>query len=456
MKYVFYDTETTGTATAFDHILQFAAVLTNEDLQELDRYEVRSRLDAHVIAHPGALLTNRISVERLLDPSLPSNYEMVCQIRKQLTEWSPAIFIGYNSLKFDEEILRQAFFKALHPPYLTAKFGNGRADAMTLVKIATAFVPECLAIPCNEGGNQVFKLDQVAPANGFNHENAHDALGDVLATIHLARCVKERAPECWKRFLQFSRKAAVAEFIETEAAFLLTEFYWKPKAYHYPVAYVATDPESANVKVCLDVRNDPLWLATLTDSQLVAFANKSPKPLRSVRTNSSPLIANLDDVPADALHGFSTELLRARAEQLRADGELQLRLMETFGNIKTAYEESDHWEEKMDIFHAVAWPERGPIVESFSDDRLRHFGRRLLHAHCREALSPEICAEIDNLIAGRLLDELPPKDKWTSIPMALAAAAAMLEGATEEDAQLLSGYTAYLSIRLAELQAVAA
>jgi exodeoxyribonuclease-1 len=41
MQYVFYDTETTGTDTTFDQILQFAGILTDVDLNELDRFETR-------------------------------------------------------------------------------------------------------------------------------------------------------------------------------------------------------------------------------------------------------------------------------------------------------------------------------------------------------------------------------------------------------------------------------
>ena len=44
MSFIFYDTETTGTHSAFDQILQFAAVRTDDDLQEIERFEVRSRL----------------------------------------------------------------------------------------------------------------------------------------------------------------------------------------------------------------------------------------------------------------------------------------------------------------------------------------------------------------------------------------------------------------------------
>jgi exodeoxyribonuclease-1 len=72
MRFVFYDTETTGTNTSFDQILQFAAIYTDEDFNELDRLEVRSRLLPYIVAAPGALLINGVSVERLHDPNLPS------------------------------------------------------------------------------------------------------------------------------------------------------------------------------------------------------------------------------------------------------------------------------------------------------------------------------------------------------------------------------------------------
>ncbi len=55
MSFVFYDTETTGTDTWFDQILQFAAIKTDADLNELDRFEIRCRLLPHVVPSPGAM-----------------------------------------------------------------------------------------------------------------------------------------------------------------------------------------------------------------------------------------------------------------------------------------------------------------------------------------------------------------------------------------------------------------
>lgn len=38
---------------------------------------------------------------------------MMKDIRAKLLAWSPWILVGYNSIRFDEEMLRQGFFQAL-------------------------------------------------------------------------------------------------------------------------------------------------------------------------------------------------------------------------------------------------------------------------------------------------------------------------------------------------------
>ena len=101
MNYVFYDTETTGLETAFDQILQFAAIKTDDDLNELGRFDIRCRLMPHIVPSPGALRVTGVTPEMLTNPNLPSHYEATRQIRAKLKEWSPAVFIGYNSIAFD-------------------------------------------------------------------------------------------------------------------------------------------------------------------------------------------------------------------------------------------------------------------------------------------------------------------------------------------------------------------
>jgi exodeoxyribonuclease-1 len=101
-SFVFYDTETTGPDTVFDQILQFAAIRTDEELRELDRFNIRCRLLPHVVPAVGALHATRVSPKLLIDSALPTHYDAARQIARKLRDWSPSTMLGYNSISFDE------------------------------------------------------------------------------------------------------------------------------------------------------------------------------------------------------------------------------------------------------------------------------------------------------------------------------------------------------------------
>ena len=101
-RYVIYDFETTGRNSNWDQIIQVGAILVDDKLTELDRLEMRSSLKPGLIPEPGALLVNNTSPEMLAKSNL-SHYSMIKELSKKLSEWSPAIFMGYNSIDFDEE-----------------------------------------------------------------------------------------------------------------------------------------------------------------------------------------------------------------------------------------------------------------------------------------------------------------------------------------------------------------
>ncbi len=62
-----------------------------------------------------ALHITGVSVENLLDESLPSHYEMMRMIKSKCEEWSPSIFIGWNSMRFDVNV------SGVRPCYLLAR-----------------------------------------------------------------------------------------------------------------------------------------------------------------------------------------------------------------------------------------------------------------------------------------------------------------------------------------------
>jgi exodeoxyribonuclease-1 len=459
MSFVFYDTETTGTDTWFDQILQFAAIKTDADLNEIERFEIRCRLRPHIVPSPGAMRVTGVRASQLTDVAYASHYEMMRAIRAKLLEWSPATFIGYNSLDFDEPLLRQAFYQTLHSPYLTNMDGNTRSDAMRMVHACNVFAPNCLSIPLGDKGRPVFKLDRLAPANGFNHENAHDALADVEATIFMCRLVQERAPDVWSSFMRFTRKPAVVDYITAEPVFCLSEIYFG-RTSSYLVTAIGQNPENGNDWYLYDLAIPPETLAAMTEAQLERRFAVSPKPIRTLRSNGVPIIFPGDEAPASCK---AAELglgeLERRAEVLRADDAFRRRLMSAYAAGREPYPESAHVEQQiysgffdaeqhvMDAFHEAPWTERATIVERFRDERLKAIGRRLMHAERPDLMDAVLRAEHDSEVAYRLAGE-SGGTPWLAIPKALADLDEMLAAAAEPEATLLAEHREFLVTRL--------
>jgi exodeoxyribonuclease-1 len=296
MSLVFYDTETTGTETFFDQILQFAAIRTDADLNEIDRFEIRCRLLPHVVPAPGAMRVTGTTAAQLSNPMFPSHYEMVRAIRERLLSWSPSLFVGWNSIEFDEELIRQALYKTLHNPYLTNRDGNSRSDVMRIAQARSLFAPRALAFPKGDKSQAIFKLDKIAPANGFNRARAHDAMGDVEASVFLSRLLMEKAPDVWSTFMRFSTKAAVADYITDEPVFCMSDFYFG-KPYSWMVTSIGQNQDNSNEWYMYDLNISPDSLRSLSKAQLIARLGQSPKPVRRLKSNAAPMLFAADEAP---------------------------------------------------------------------------------------------------------------------------------------------------------------
>lgn len=183
--YLFYDIETTGRNPCFDQILQFAAIRTDLELNELERHEINIKLNPDVIPDPEALLVHQIPLADLLQ----GREEMAAvKIIHDLVNTPGTLSGGYNTLNFDDEFLRFSFYRNLLPPYRHQYANNcGRFDLYPLTMLFCLFKPECLQWPELEGKRSL-KLEQLNLANQLaSGGNAHNALFDVEVTLALAR-----------------------------------------------------------------------------------------------------------------------------------------------------------------------------------------------------------------------------------------------------------------------------
>ena len=210
-RFVFYDLETTGLNPAFDQIVQLAAIRTGPAFSEAepdaDVHNLRVRRARHIVPSPVAMLTTRLSSADLESgtPFLQAMREAHGLFRGS----APATFIGYNNLRFDDEVLRHNFFQALLTPFATQIGGSTRADLMRIAQAVSVVAPEAIIPPINDEGRRSFRLGPLARANGvsFDEAQAHDALADVRATMAVARLLRDRAPAAFNWTLGLADRA---------------------------------------------------------------------------------------------------------------------------------------------------------------------------------------------------------------------------------------------------------
>jgi len=183
-SYLFYDIETTGLNKAFDQVLEFAAIRTDQKLDELERHTISVNLRPDVVPSPRAILTNRIFAS---DPArgMPE-YEAAEQIH-QLMNHPGTISLGYNTLGFDDEVLRFSFHRNLLPPY-THQFKNGchRMDLFPMAVLYWLYKRDVITWP-EIDGKPSLKLENIGSANRMASGRAHEAMVDVATTVELAR-----------------------------------------------------------------------------------------------------------------------------------------------------------------------------------------------------------------------------------------------------------------------------
>jgi len=433
MTYVFYDTETTGTDPDFDQILQFAAIRTDDELNVVDTLNVNCRLLPYVAPSPGALLVHGIPATEIMARPL-SHYAMMRQIERRLSEWSVggAVFVGWNSMPFDEKFLRQAFYKTLQPIYKTVTQGNGRADGMALARAAAESMPGSLSLPAVDG-KAVFKLGAIAEANGIVLDHAHDALADTEATLAIARLVKEKAPSLWTEMLANARKIEVERRLSDAAPMLLSETYFGT-TYHRIVAPVGPSRKSPNSWIVFDLQFDPRELAAIASEALEITLRGALKPTRTVRTNAQPTLLPVDYAPAKIRGGrLPLEVYRDRATALAELGGFRSRLVDLVDGLQrekpgSAFVEQRIYERfpstkeqrTLTAFRRADWVERAALIDKFDDDRHREIALRLVGADSPQSLDAGKRRQWELWRRDRLNPsvEVP----WLTLPKAIAEA----------------------------------
>ena len=427
---IFYDFETCSSNVSYGQIIQAAAVLVNDSFQELDRYEGRCKLSAGVVPEAMALLVNKTTPKILKETNL-SHYQMIRQMMDKFNQWKNSIFIGYNSINFDEEFLRRTLFKNLEYPYLTVTNGNERADLFSLARAAHLYYPGCIKTPISSKKNPIFKLAELAPMNNIKHNNAHSAIGDVLATIEIAKLLSKNAPNVWKASLMTTNKDKSFRLIKEELLFC-TDFFYYGKSIPFLLTFVCQHPQWG-YPMCFDLKADPSNYFNLSIQQLKKELDKKPKVIRTIKHKKHPVIMNSSyGMNFGNYKQLGIKKLKERAKLIRENKEFAKKVVTILDDDAREKQELDS---QMDVyaeesiykkfalaedskimpeFHKANWKDKFAILQKFKDDRMQYFGKKILYEESPQSLPEEEYNSVHKEVASRILST--NEEKWNTIP----------------------------------------
>jgi len=311
-----HDYETWGATPSKDKPSQFAGVRTDEDLNFIDDpLVIFCQPTNDVLPQPLACLITGITPQKALADGIPEPL-FFQKIHEQLAA-SGTCGVGYNSIRFDDEVSRYGFYRNFYDPYEREwKNGNSRWDIIDMVRLVYALRPETLHWPIRDDGSPSFKLELLSAENGLEHTSAHDALSDVKATIALAKLIKERQPKLYDYCYELRNKSRVNALIDlnTRKPLLhVSSRFPASKGCSTLIAPLLQHPRNNNSVICYDLSVDPQPILSLSAQEVSerVFVKQSDLPegldripLKEIHINKSPIIATpklLDESAAQRL-----------------------------------------------------------------------------------------------------------------------------------------------------------
>ncbi|MES2129121.1 MAG: exodeoxyribonuclease I [Pseudomonadota bacterium] len=330
--FLWHDYETFGAQPRRDRPAQFAAIRTDAELNEVGApIMLYCQPAPDFLPDPVSCLITGITPQQCLERGVPE-HQFAATVEAAFSQ-PGTIGVGYNTIRFDDEVTRFLFWRNLIDPY-AREWQNqcGRWDLLDVVRMTYALRPEGIEWPSKDDGKPSFKLEHLAKANGLLHEAAHDALSDVRATIALARLIRAKQPKLFDFCFGLHKKDKVASEMGLHIAprqrppFLhVTGMFPAERGCIGLVWPLAMHPTNKNEVLVWDCSYDPAELFALdADTIRLRMFTRSAElpegmrrlPIKSIHINKSPmLVANLKTLtPALAERwGLDLELGRVHA-----------------------------------------------------------------------------------------------------------------------------------------------
>jgi len=427
-----HDYETFGLDPARDRPVQFAGIRTDEDLNIVgEPLNIMAQPATDTLPHPISSLITGITPQQALEQGLPEA-EFIDRILAELSH-PGTCGVGYNSVRFDDEVTRNTLYRNLHDPYGREwQNGNSRWDIIDMVRACHDLRPEGIVWPSRTDADRPsFRLEDLTFANGIVHEQAHDALSDVYATIAIAKLIKEKQPKLYDFLYQLRRKREVLKYIDLKemTPILHTSgMYGSDHGSTRLVVPVAAHPSNGNSIIVFDTAQNPELLLELGAKKLrerLYTANEDlsegvERPaLKQILINKCPVIAPTSTLTGDAAKRLRIDLItgkRNRQMLLNARKTIQQKIAEIFESrefepvtdpdlmIYSGGFFNDSDKAQMSTIHNTDPGELGTQSWSFADKRLPEMLFRYRARNYPETLSTDEQAQWLEHCRARLVD----------------------------------------------------
>lgn len=342
--FLFHDYETWGINPSLDWPAQYAAIRTDMAFNEIEEpVNLFCQLPADHLPSVGAALVTKLTPQQVNKEGLPEA-KFIQQIFFDMSK-PQTCALGYNTLRFDDEVTRNALYRNFYDPYSREwKDGNSRWDLIDVVRMVAALRPDGINWPKRDDGANSFKLEHLTAVNNLDHGKAHDALSDVRATIALAKLIKEKQPKLFGWCWQHHTKQAVERFLidqHGEPIVHVSGMFGGAKQFTAVVAPLVEHPSNKNGVIVFDLSEDPTPLLTLSveeiQQRLFTKTEDLPEgitrlPLKVLHRNKCPAVAPIRVLrPEDqARLNIDLPLCRERNEWLKQQPQLRHKLQQVF------------------------------------------------------------------------------------------------------------------------------
>ena len=438
MNLAIWDIESSSASTDFGRIIEIGGILVDENFNEKDRFSLRCRLPEGEIPQAMALIVNKTSIKKLTQGNL-SHYQMLGEVEKIFKKWSPAIFLGWSNIGFDDEMIRKEFFKGIRYPYITNAAPNKRHDGINIARAAYAIDQSVLNTEINEKNNPVFKLESLARMQGLDSSDAHSALADAEMTAKILNIVRKKQKNTWDTFLKTANKSDIETIVKKGEIITLNEYYYGKSRLHLVVPLhpkYCMHPIYQGWYYSFDLRTPVEPLLNLSINDLKLEMKKSPKFLRTIRSNKAPIIVEAKyGLKAEPYNSIDPNLIKKRATLIQENEKFSQNVLTALREVAEEKEQSKSQEDiyaeesiytkftsnkdtsLFPAWHAANWKEKLNLLSKFEDQRLVGFGQKIIFQEAPEVLPPDILKKIKTGIAKRILSE--NKEKWWTIPTAM-------------------------------------